>query len=74
MAARILYVNPFPDCRVETMTLAGVRRYAGVRGWAVEAVRSEALAAGRLPALLRTIRPVGCIVECSGGRAPLATS
>ncbi len=72
MAARILYVNPFPDCRVETMTLAGVRRYAGVRGWAVEAVRSEALAAGRLPALLRTIRPVGCIVECSGGRAPLA--
>ncbi|MBQ6245750.1 MAG: substrate-binding domain-containing protein, partial [Kiritimatiellae bacterium] len=72
MASRILYVNPFPDCRVETMTLAGVRRYAGVRGWAVEAVRSEALAAGRLPALLRTIRPVGCIVECSGGRAPLA--
>lgn len=56
MAARILYVNPFPDCRVETMTLAGVRRYAGVRGWAVEAVRSEALSAGRLPALLRTIR------------------
>lgn len=72
MAARILYVNPFPVCRVETMTLAGVRRYAGVRGWAVEAVRSEALSAGRLPALLRTIRPVGCIVECSGGRAPLA--
>jgi LacI family transcriptional regulator len=35
-------------------------------------VGSEALAAGRLPALLRAIRPVGCIVECSGGRAPLS--
>ena len=69
---RILHINTFPDCRVETMTLAGVRRYSGVRGWAVEAVGSEALAAGRLPALLRAIRPVGCIVECSGGRAPLS--
>jgi LacI family transcriptional regulator len=68
---KILYINIFPDCRVEEMTLAGIRRYAGGRGWSVEGAGPDAVASGKLASLLRAIRPVGCIVECSGDAPPL---
>ncbi len=68
---KILYINVFPDCRVEDMTLAGIRRYAAGRGWSVESAGPDAVASGKLASLLRTIRPVGCIVECSGDAPPL---
>ena len=68
---QILYINVFPDCRVEEMTLAGIRRYAGGRGWSVEGAGLETVASGKLTSLLRAIRPVGCIVECSGDTPPL---
>jgi len=55
MSTNILYVNTFSDCRLEDMTLSGIRRYAAARGWSVEAVGPDAVAAGKLPALLQAI-------------------
>ena len=68
---KILYINVFPDCRVEDMTLAGIHRYAAGRGWSVEDAGPDTAASEKLASLLRAIRPVGCIVECSGDAPPL---
>ena len=73
MAAKILYVNTFPDCRIEAMTLSGIRRYAAARGWPVETAGAADVVPRKFPALLRTLRPAGCIVECSGGDEPFDT-
>ena len=62
----ILYLNTDPDSRIPQMTLAGIRRYAGIRGWEAEAFSSEQSRREAIPALLASRAPVvGCIYECS---------
>lgn len=62
----ILYLNTAPGDRIQEMTLAGIRRYAGARGWAAEAVPKRWFGPRRLAALLAARRPVaGCVVDCS---------
>jgi hypothetical protein len=33
MAAKILYVNTFPDCRIEAMTLSGIGAFGPRSAW-----------------------------------------
>ena len=73
MSATILYLCA-RDTPVQTMKIAGVRRYAATRGWQVAAVTSEDSEPKRIPALLRRFRPVGCVVDCSGNERPLRPS
>ena len=62
----ILYLNTDPGARIPEMTLAGIRRYAGIRGWEAEAFSSEQSRREAIPALLASRAPVaGCIYECS---------
>ena len=62
----ILYLNIGPSERIPQMTLAGIRRYAAVRGWEAEAFSSEESSVKAIPALLASRAPVaGCIYGCS---------
>ncbi len=56
------------------MKLAGVRRYAGTRGWEVAAVPGDESGPGRIRELLKRHRPIGCVVDCSGNENPLRPS
>ena len=68
----ILYLDTIPGERIQKMTLAGIRRYAAVRGWDVVAVPREKSRPAAIPALLAAHKPVaGCVVECSDGRKDL---
>ena len=68
----ILYLDTIPGERIQKMTLAGIRRYAAVRGWDVVAVPREKSRPAAIPALLAAHKPVaGCVVECSDGRRDL---
>ena len=42
MSATILYLNIAPGDRIQEMTLAGIRRYAGTRRWEAESVPWQA--------------------------------
>ena len=58
MPATILYLNTADGDRIQAMTLAGIRRYAGVRGWKAMAVpwqesRPPARNRGTSPTLAR---------------------
>ncbi|MGI5869419.1 MAG: helix-turn-helix domain-containing protein [Kiritimatiellia bacterium] len=52
--------------------LAGLRRYASPRGWDVEGFNQRDSRPAKIPGLLETHQPVGCIVECSGDRVILS--
>ncbi len=57
------------------MTLAGIRRYAGARGWKAEAFSSEASRVEAIPGLLASRMPVaGCIYECADDNIPLSSA
>lgn len=68
----ILYLDTIPGERIQETALAGIRRYAAVRGWDVVAVPREKSRPAAIPALLTAHKPVaGCVVECSDGRRDL---
>ena len=65
----VFYVDMVPDDPRQILKLAGIRRYAALRGWdAVCAARADVQPAG-IGDLLARHRPVGAIVEGSGRRA-----
>ena len=75
MSATILYLNTVPGDRVQALKLAGIRRYADVRGWEVVAVPRSESRSEDLPALLAVHSPVaGCVVEAFEDETPLSPS
>ncbi len=64
----LLYLDIVPSHPVQNRKLAGVRRYATLRGWSVVGVSRRDMADVDLRALLARHRPVGVIVEGSGRR------
>lgn len=68
----ILYLNTSQDERVQQISLAGIRRYAGVRGYGVATVPRTESGKVDVRALLSANKPVaGCVVECSDDRENL---
>ncbi len=67
----ILYLDMWKGERVQEMKLAGIRRYASMRGWKVGVCLERQSRSKRLPKLLARLRPVGCIVECSAAHDDL---
>ena len=69
---RVLYLNTAEGDRIQTTTLAGIRRYAEARGWEAEAVPWQASRPEDIPALLDAHRPAaGCVIECADGNSRL---
>ena len=56
---------------VHERKLAGIRRFADMRGWSVFTIGEKKSRPDRLPGALNRIRPVGCIVESSSGHRDL---
>ena len=71
MKKTILYVDFWECCRIQAMKLAGIRRYAEMRGWTVEVCCEADSRPKRLRKLLAQIKPLGVIVECSAAHADL---
>jgi len=67
----ILYLDTIPGDRIQQMKLAGVRRHADALGWHVETVPEKASRPDKIEVLIAHRHPLGCIVECSDGRADL---
>ena len=65
----VLYLGLSVAGFVQSAKLAGIRRYAGARGWGVDVVPEDRAVPGCVPELLAT-RPVGCVVKCFGGDRP----
>ena len=75
MVPSILYLNAAPNDLIHGMKLAGIRRYAAVRGWEVVAVPLRKFNSKGIAALLAAHRPVaGIIVEATDDKAPLRPS
>ncbi|MBR0056832.1 MAG: substrate-binding domain-containing protein, partial [Kiritimatiellae bacterium] len=71
MSPAILYLNAVPGDLIHGMKLAGIRRYAAVRGWEVAAIPPRKFNSKNIAALLAARRPVaGCVVEASDGDPP----
>ena len=69
---QILYLNTAAGDRIQAMTLAGIRRYAGALGWDVRSVPWQESRPEDIAPLLGAHRPVaGCVVECSDGNSHL---
>ena len=69
---QILYLNTAAGDRIQAMTLAGIRRYAGALGWEVRSVPWQESRPEDIAPLLGAHRPVaGCVVECSDGNSHL---
>lgn len=64
MTPRVLYFGAVDGPRPK---LAGVRRYAALRGWEVFSVSTVDMPCEEIPAVLQRIRPDGCVVGCNGG-------
>ena len=69
--ATILYLDMVPGDRINEMMLAGIRRYADVRGWCVETVPWDRSSLEDVGKLLAERSPIGCIVGDSTLAAPL---
>lgn len=65
---RVLYVDVLADHPVQNRKLAGVRRYAALRGWDVLCVTRREMDRTKVGDLLEKHRPVGVVVEGSGRR------
>ena len=66
MSETILYLDTDPGGRIQTASLAGMRRYAASLHWEVVEVPPAGSRPENIPALLAAHRPVvGCIVESS---------
>jgi len=67
----ILYLDWLVNDRIQQMKLAGIRRYAQTRGWSVQALSEHESRPSKLRRVLKTLRPDGCIVECSAAHKDL---
>ena len=65
MKGEILYLDMWVGERIQEMKLAGIRRFAEMRGWHVCAVPEAQSRQEQVRARLARERPMGCIVECS---------
>jgi len=73
MSATLLYLDTIPGDAIQSLTLAGIRRYAEALGWNAAAVPDSESSPGAIKALLRARAPVaGCVVERSRAFASLA--
>lgn len=63
MRPLVLYLHTIAFDSCQQAKLAGMRRYAAVRGWQVEAVRRESARLSMIPRILERRKPAGCIVE-----------
>ena len=71
MADTILYADMWKGDRIQEMKLAGIRRYAAMRGWNVRVLQEEESRPGRLRPYLSDMRPAGVIVEASAAHTDL---
>ena len=69
--SEILYLDVWVGERIQEMKLAGIRRFAEMRGWRVRAVPESESRPDAVRALLAKRRPLGCIVECSASHDDL---
>jgi len=69
--SEILYLDMWTGERIQEMKLAGIRRFAEMRGWRVCAVPEAESRPDAVRALLARRRPLGCIVECSASHDDL---
>ncbi len=67
----ICYLDMWVGERIQEMKLAGIRRYAAMRGWAVRVLSEDESRPGRLRSLLPALRPAGIIVEASAAHTDL---
>lgn len=65
-ALRVLYLDVAPNDVSQEMKLAGIRRYAGLRGWEVIVVPRADVERDGVETVLARCRPAGAIVEGSG--------
>ena len=71
--ATILYLGTVSGDPIHERTLAGIRRYAALRGWDVRCEAKRPSLAAELPSVLASHRPVaGCVVEASDEPAALS--
>ena len=71
MAETILYVDMWKGERVQEMKLAGIRRYAAMRGWDVHVLSEDESRPARLRSFLSDMMPAGVIVEASAAHTDL---
>ena len=71
VSAEILYVDMWRGECIQEMKLAGILRYAAMRGWNVTVLSEEQSRPARLARYLAETSPVGCIVECSAAHRDL---
>ena len=67
----ILYVDMLLGERIQEMKLAGIRRYANMRGWNIVILSEGESRPEQLAKTLAHKKPVGCIVECSAAHSDL---
>lgn len=67
----ILYVDMWKGERIQEMKLAGIRRYAAMRGWNVDVLSEDESRPGRLRPALGRLEPVGVIVEAAAAHRDL---
>ena len=71
----ILYLNAAPDDLIHGMKLAGIRRYAAVRGWGAVAIPPRKYNSRSIAALLAAHRPVaGFVIEATNDKSSLRPS
>ena len=62
-SSRILYLDARPDrSAIQSRGLAGVRRHARARGWDVQTIWGDETIPAKIPGILRSLRPLGCVV------------
>lgn len=67
----ILYIDMWIGDCVQEMKLAGIRRFADMRGWKVQVVPEKQSRPDDLRKLFTKNRPLGCVVECSASHDDL---
>ena len=72
MSSTILYINYHADEEKHRRKLAGIRRFARMREWAVTSVPPDESHPSCIRSLLSRLHPAGCIVEYSRPRKALA--
>ena len=68
----ILYLDMWVGERIQEMKLAGIRRFAEMRGWNVVVKPERSSRPRHLANLIEKEKPIGCIVECSAGHRDLS--
>ena len=67
----ILYVDMWKGERIQEMKLAGIRRYAAMRGWNVAVLSEDESRPDRLKSSLDRLEPKGVIVEATAAHRDL---